>query len=281
MQNILKVEKLNKKFKDFELQNVDLTLPRGAIMGLIGENGAGKSTTIKLILELIKKDSGVVEVLGKSDLEINKEIKEQIGVVFEDFAFMELMKPKDIELIMRNTYKTWDSEKFNMYLKKFDLPSKNMKEYSKGMKMKLSIAVALSHGSKLLILDEPTSGLDPMAREEVLEIFMDFIQDENNGVLISSHILSDLEKICDYITCISHGKILFSEEKDELLNKYAVVKCTKELLNSLENSAIINKTENTYGAQALVKRAELPSGTITEHTTIEDIMINFIRGQKQ
>ncbi len=281
MQNILKVEKLNKKFKDFELQNVDLTLPKGAIMGLIGENGAGKSTTIKLILELIKKDGGEVEVLGKSDLEINKDIKEYIGVVFEDFAFMELMKPKDIELIMKNTYETWDSTKFNMYLKKFDLPSKNMKEYSKGMKMKLSIAVALSHGSKLLILDEPTSGLDPMAREEVLEIFLDFIQDENNGVLISSHILSDLEKICDYITCISHGKILFSEEKDELLNKYAVVKCTKELLNSLDNNAIINKTENTYGAQALVKRAELPSGTITEHTTIEDIMINFIRGQKQ
>ncbi len=278
MENILKVDNLNKTYEGFSLNNVSFSLPKGCIMGLIGENGAGKSTTIKLILEIINKDGGEVQILNSGNISQNEQLKENIGVVFEEFAFMDALLPKNIELIMRNSYKTWNSAAFENYIEKFSLPQKAVKHYSKGMKMKLSIAIALSHDSKILILDEPTSGLDPMAREDILDIFLEFIQDENNGVLISSHILSDLEKICDYITCISHGKVLFSEEKDELLNKYAIVKCTKEVLSSLEEGAVINKSENSYGAQALVKRSALPQGISAEHTTIEDIMINFIRG---
>ncbi len=280
MNNILKVDNLTKNFRDFSLNNISFELPKGCIMGFIGENGAGKSTTIKLILEILKKDGGNVEIFEKSDLNKNKELKENIGVVFDEFSFMDLMRPVDVNLIMKNSFKTWNSEVFNNYLNQFSLPNKPIKEYSKGMRMKLNIATALSHDSKLLILDEPTSGLDPIAREEILEILLEFIQNEENGVLISSHILSDLEKICDYITCISHGNIMFCEEKDELLNKYAIVKCSKEVLSSLDESAIISKSEGSYGAQALVKRSEIPTGLTAEHTTIEDIMINFIRGKR-
>ncbi len=278
MENILQVENLSKNFEGFSLKNVNFALPKGCIMGLIGENGAGKSTTIKLILNILNKDSGDVQILGEQGIAENDQLKEHIGVVFEEFAFAEQICPSDIDTIMKNTYKTWDSAAFKNYLSKFSLPQKPVKDYSKGMKMKLSIALALSHDSRILILDEPTSGLDPMAREEILDIFLEFIQDENKGVLISSHILSDLEKICDYITCISHGKVLFSEEKDELLSKYAIVKCTKEALSGISDEAIISKSENSYGAQALVKKNALPNGITAEHTTIEDIMINFIRG---
>ncbi len=281
MENILKVDNLCKKYKDFELKNISFSLPKGSIMGLIGENGAGKSTTIKAILEIVNKNAGTVEILSHENLTENESLKEHIGVVFEEFSFMDLMCPTDIEKILKNTYKTWNSANYNNYLRKFSLPNKPVKEYSKGMKMKLSIATALSHDSKLLILDEPTSGLDPIAREDILDIFLEFIQDENNGVLISSHILSDLEKVCDYITCISNGEIVFSEEKDELLNKYALIKCTKEALNSISEEAIISKNESTFGAQALVYRDNLPAGIVPEHTNIEDIMINFIRGKRK
>ena len=225
MKDILEVTNLNKKYSDFELKNINIKLPKGMIMGLIGENGAGKSTTIKSILNVINTDSGEIKIFEKDNRKYEKEIKEEIGVVLDDSFLSEYLNPNDINKIMKNIYKNWDEKLYFNYVEKFKLPKdKISKEYSSGMKMKLKIAVALSHHPKLLILDEPTSGLDPIARNEILDIFQDFIQDEENGILVSSHITSDLEHIADYITFISEGKIVFTKTRDELLDNYGISK---------------------------------------------------------
>ena len=203
MENALEVKNLSKHYPEFELDNINITLPAGCIMGFIGENGAGKSTTIKAILDLIKKDSGEVTIFGQTNLSRNQKLKEHIGVVMDECSFPENLNAKEIDKVMNNCYKTWNRTKYMKYLDKFALSLKKpVKEYSRGMKMKLSIAVALSHDSKLLILDEATSGLDPIVRDEILDVFLDFIQDESHSIFISSHIISDLEKICDYISQI-------------------------------------------------------------------------------
>ena len=218
MSNILEIKNLSKKYEEFELKDINLSLQKGMIMGLIGENGAGKSTTIKAILNLINTDNGEVKIFGKSNKE--KEIKEDIGVVLDDSFLSEYLNPNDINKIMKSIYKNWDEKIYFNYVEKFKLPKdKISKEYSSGMKMKLKIAVALSHNPKLLILDEPTSGLDPIARNEILDIFQEFIQDEEHGIFVSSHITSDLENIADYITFINNGEIVLSRTRDELLDK--------------------------------------------------------------
>ena len=209
MENILEVKNLNKRYKEFELKNINLSLPHGMIMGLIGENGAGKTTTIKSILNLIRIDSGEIKIFGLDLGKDEKEIKENVGVVLDDSFLSEYLTGKDINKIMKKIYKNWDEELFFKYLKEFNLPiDKISKEFSSGMKMKLKIAVALSHKPKLLILDEPTSGLDPVARNEILDIFQDFIENGENSILVSSHITSDLEHVADYITFINNGEIV-------------------------------------------------------------------------
>lgn len=281
MGNALEIKKLSKKYPEFALDNINITLPAGCIMGFIGENGAGKSTTIKAILDLVKKDSGEITILGETNLSKNQRLKEHIGVVMDECSFPENLNAKEIDKVMKNCYKTWNRTKYMGYLDKFALSLKKpVKEYSRGMKMKLSIAVALSHDSKLLILDEATSGLDPIVRDEILEVFLDFIQDESHSIFISSHIISDLEKICDYITFIHNGKILLSEIKDELLDKYTIIKCSEGKYSTIDKSAIIGRRKSRFGIEALALKEKISNNIITDKVNIEDIMLYFVKGEE-
>ena len=220
MENILEVKNLCKNYDKFSLKNINIELPMGTIMGLVGENGAGKSTAIKAILNLINTSDGTIKIFGKDIKENEIEIKEDIGIILDEGFLSENLTPNDINLIMKEIYKNWDEELYFKYINNFKLPKdKISKEYSTGMKVKLKIAVALAHHPRLLILDEPTSGLDPIARNEMLDIFQEFIQDEEHGIFVSSHITSDLENIADYITFINNGEIVLSKTRDEILDK--------------------------------------------------------------
>lgn len=285
MENILEIKNLCKKYKDFELKNINIELPKGMIMGLIGENGAGKTTTIRAILNLLNDTSGEIKIFGLDNEEYEKQIKEDIGVVLDDSFFSENMNPKDINKIMRNIYKNWDESVYIKYLDNFKLPSnQNIKEYSSGMKMKLKLAVALSHKAKLLILDEPISGLDPIARNEILDVFQEFIQDENNSILVSSHITSDLEHIADYITFISDGNIIFCKSKDELLDNYGIVKCSEEQFKEIAQKDYINYKKSKYEYELLIEdRMEFKRKyniQIIDKPSIENIMLIYIKGDK-
>lgn len=281
MSNALEIRNLSKVYPDFTLDKVNLTLPSGCIMGFVGENGAGKSTTIKLILDLIHRDGGEVSVLGADHISQNKEIKENIGVVMDESSFPDQLTIRDIETIMKCCYQTWNSQTFANYCSRFELPTKKtVKELSRGMKMKLSIAAALSHDSKLLIMDEATSGLDPVVRDEILDIFLEFIQDESHSIFISSHIISDLEKICDYITFIHKGKIIFSEAKDDLLDQYVIIKCSEEEYQTIDPTAVIGMRQNRFGIEALAWKRKIPSTIVRDAATIEDIMLYYVKGEK-
>ena len=279
--NAIEIKNLCKSYKDFEINNLNLTLPGGYIMGLVGENGAGKSTTIKLILNMVNKDSGSITVLGR-DNSVNFELtKEDIGIVLDEVGFSSFFTAKDIDKIMAHTYKNWSSEQFYSYLNKLSLPGdKKFKDLSRGMKMKLGIAVALSHDPKLLILDEATNGLDPVVRDEVTDLFMEFTRDENHSILISSHIVSDLEKICDYIAFMHKGKIILCEEKDKLREDYAVIGCTEQQLSELNQSAVIGLRKNSYGVSAAVRKNEIPSGFDSSPITVEELFVFMLKGEK-
>ena len=282
MQNILELKNVSKKYDEFELSNVNITLPKGCIMGFIGENGAGKSTTIKLILDLIHLDSGNISIWGESNIQNNKQMKEDIGVVFDESNFPDTMSANDVSIVMKHIYKNWDNNQFRSYLKNFSLPvKKTVKEYSRGMKMKLSIAVALSHNAKLLILDEATSGLDPIVRDEILDVFLEFIQDEEHSIFISSHIISDLEKIADYITFIHKGKIVFSEPKDKLLSDYGILKCSNDDYAKINKEIVIGCRKNKFGVEALVQKNKLKGNSTIDHASIEDIMLYRIKGESK
>ena len=286
MENILEVKNLNKRYKEFELKNINLSLPHGMIMGLIGENGAGKTTTIKSILNLIRIDSGEIKIFGLDLGKDEKEIKENVGVVLDDSFLSEYLTGKDINKIMKKIYKNWDEELFFKYLKEFNLPiDKISKEFSSGMKMKLKIAVALSHKPKLLILDEPTSGLDPVARNEILDIFQNFIENGENSILVSSHITSDLEHVADYITFINNGEIVMCKDKDELLEKYGIVKCSTEEFSSINSDDFVRYKKNKYDYELLVEDRNMfakkyPNIAIIEKPSLEDIMLLYIKGEK-
>ncbi|MBP8640091.1 MAG: ABC transporter ATP-binding protein [Oscillospiraceae bacterium] len=273
--NAIQIRNLYKAYDDFKLDDINLTLPSGCIMGLVGENGAGKSTTIRLIMDAIKKDAGQVNVLGldNQSREFGMQ-KEEIGVVLDEAYFPEVLNLKNVNQIMKNTYKNWDETQYYEYIKKFSLPEKKQfKDYSRGMKMKLAIAVALSHNPKLLILDEATSGLDPMVRDEILDIFNDFTRDESHSVLLSSHIVSDLEKICDYIAFIHKGKIVFCEEKDGLLDQYGILRLSKSDFEAVPEDAVVGRKTTDYGVEALVKKSEISNAFAPERASIEDIIL--------
>lgn len=279
--NSVEIKNLCKNYRDFSLKNVSFTIPEGCVVGFIGENGAGKTTTINCILGAIRPDAGEVKVFGKhTDLLLNEE-RARIGVVMGAEGLPGNLTVKQVERVMAGVFNGWNGETFFRYTDKFSLSSeKKVKELSAGMKQKLALAVALSHGATLLVLDEPTTGLDPVAREEILEEFYDFIQNEKHSVLISSHIMGDLEKICDYIAFIHAGKIVFFEEKDALYEQYGLLKCDRLLLNDFDPSAVVGYTSSPYGASALVRKDLLPSGFVTERAEIEDIMLYFIKGKK-
>ena len=285
MQNALEVHSLNKSFDRFALKDVSFTLPRGAVMGFIGENGAGKTTTIKAVLGLINKDSGDISVLGGSIEDAS--IRAKIGVVFDDLHLHKTLRIRQAAKIFPHLYEDWDADLFKEYLNRFNLDAeKKIKDLSRGMRMKLSIAVALSHHPELLILDEPTAGLDPVVRDEVLEIFQDFMQDENHAILFSSHITSDIDKIADYLTFIHDGEILFSVTTDELLGEAGILKCSAEEAAALdaEREGLLRIRKNQFGCEVLIRNKEQfrmrhPEAVIDSVTT-EALMLFYARGEE-
>lgn len=282
MLNGIKLTEITKGYGSFKLDKVSMTLPSGYIMGLIGENGAGKTTLIKILLGLIGKDAGEVQVFDRPFDAEDSDIREHIGVVMDECSFPEDMTTTQLDKVMASCYRTWDREAFAMRLDDFDIPkNKKIKTFSKGMKMKLSIAQALSHDSKLLVLDEATAGLDPVVREEVLDILQEFIQDEDRSVLISSHILSDLEKICDYITFIHKGQVLISDSKDSMLERYAIVRCGRENFEAIDKAAIVAVREGMFGMEVLALRDIVNPALITDDASIEDIMVFLIKEEKR
>ncbi len=273
--NAIEIKNVSKKYSGFHLDNISFQLPKGYIMGLVGENGAGKSTAIKLIMNAIKADSGTINVMGEKNTApgfVN--IKQDIGVVLDETGFPELLSAHDIEKVMGKIYTNWDKDVFYAHLQKMSVPPKQVfKTLSRGMKMKLAIAVALSHKAKLLVLDEATSGLDPMVRNELLDVLSEFTRDENNSILLSSHIVSDLEKICDYIAFLHKGKLILCEEKDVLMEKYTMLKLTDEDIEVLAEEAIVRKRKTAYGWDVLAIKEEVPGVFQKEYITLEDIII--------
>ena len=281
--NAIELSHINKSFGDFAIRDLNLMVPSGTICGLVGENGAGKSTTIRLLMGAMRPDSGTASVLGTGVFSPEfREVKEDIGVVLDEAYFPESLNAIQVGKIMAATYRQWDQGLYDGYLKRFDLPSKKQfKDYSRGMRMKLAIAVALSHQPRLLVLDEATAGLDPIVRDEVLDIFNEFTREEDHSILISSHILSDLEKLCDYIAFIHKGDLLFCEEKDRLLEEYGIFEDSRENLDCLQPEAIVAREETRYGGvRALVKRDLAPAGFRLEKPTVEDVVLFLVKGAK-
>lgn len=278
----LELNNVSKQYKDFNLDNVSFKVPQGSIVGLIGENGAGKSTTINTILGLIKKDGGTITMLGKKDFDAA--CRDNIGVVFDGNNYPDMLTPKQLGKVFKNIYSSWNRKKYEELLKKFNLPSdKKIKQFSKGMKMKYAVSVAFSHNSKLLILDEATSGLDPIMRDEILDMFLDFIQDDENSILVSSHITSDLEKVADYIVFIHDGKIVFSKPKDELLENYGIIKCGSDLFDKIDKEKMIAYRKQDYEWQILIDdrqsaQKKYPKALIVP-AGIDEIMLMYVKGE--
>ena len=276
--NVLEIEHLQKSYPDFTLNDLTLALPSGCIMGLVGENGAGKSTTIKLILNILHKDGGTIRLFGKDHTDSIALAKEDIGVVMDEVGLPECLTIRQIGKVMKHTFKNWDAAAFDRLTERFSLPQdKAFKDFSRGMKMKTGIAVALSHDSKLLLLDEATSGLDPVVRDEVVELLSEFTRDETHSILISSHIVSDLEKLCDYIAFLHKGTLMLCEEKDVLLSEYGMVHGTAEQLATFPPDAIKHKKESPYGIEAIVLRRAVPAGIEIRPVTIEELFVFMVK----
>ncbi len=284
MENILEVRNLTKQYADFTLDHVTFSIPKGTIMGLIGENGAGKSTTINAILDLIHKDDGTVTFWGQ-ELSSAKQLKEDIGVVFDGINFYETLTAAKVGKISQTAYKQWNDRLYREYLNRFQLPAdKEIKTFSKGMKMKLCIAVALSHKPKLLILDEATNGLDPVMRDDILDVFLEFVQDEEHSILISSHITTDLEKVADSITFIHQGKVLFCKAKDELLYQYGIIRCGAAAFDEIEKSEILAYRKEDYQRNVLVADKEKArrryKNVVVDDAAIDDILLLYVKGER-
>ena len=266
--NAIEIKHLTKHYNGFSLENLNLTLPSGCIMGLVGENGAGKSTTIRMILGLTHPEVGEITVFGQK---LTQEMKQHIGVVLDEPGYPACMTAKQIGKMLSGLYKNWEQDTFDSFLRRLNLPeNKPFKDFSKGMKMKLCLAAALSHGAKLLILDEATSGLDPVVRDDILDILNEFTRDEGHSILISSHIVSDLEKICDYIAFLHRGKLMLCREKDELLNEFVFVHGSREEIDELHP---IGRRDGRFGTEAIVRRSEVSDGMRTSPITIEDLFV--------
>lgn len=269
--NALEIRGLTKRRGDFALQGLDLTLPAGCIMGLIGENGAGKSTTIRLILNGLRRDGGTIAVYGKDNRAMTALDREDIGVVLDEVGLPEYMNAQQIGRMMAGIFTRWQPEAYAGYLRRLALPEdKPFKDFSRGMRMRLGLAAALSHQPKLLLLDEATSGLDPVVRDDILTILSDFTRDEEHAVLISSHIVSDLEKICDYIAFLHRGRLLLCEEKDRLTEEYGILRGTTE---GIEPAAVCGQRATPYGTEYLLRRSAVPAGVPLGQVNIEDLFV--------
>ncbi len=269
----VEINHLTKRYKDFALEDVSFCVQKGSIIGLVGENGAGKSTTINAILGVCDYDEGEIKVFDKNNREDSfLASRQDIGAVIDGASFPESLTPNNIKSILKSTYQNFDGELFDSYLQRFNLnAAKRLKDLSRGMKMKFSITAALSHRPRLLVLDEATSGLDPLIRDDILDILNEFTRQEENSVLFSSHIVSDLEKICDYIVFIHEGRIVLFEEKDTLMERYAILKTAR--IEDIPTEAIVSKKRSDYGYELLIKRGEVSKAFVTEVTTLEDIII--------
>ena len=278
---LIELKNVTKDYGDFKLDNITFSVPEGSICGFIGQNGSGKTTTINLILDIIKKNSGEISVFGENIDKDSAKLRENIGVVFDEMGYHEFMTGRDINIMMKNIYKNWDEEIFFDYLKRFSLPSKKKcGSFSRGMRMKLQIAVALSHHAKLLIMDEPTSGLDPIVRNEMLDIFREFVLKEDHTILLSSHITGDLEKLADEVVFINGGHIILSGNKDEILEKHGLLKCKKNELSRIRESLIIHQEISSFGAEILINdrytAAKLYPDIVIEPADLEQIMIHYV-----
>ncbi len=285
-ENAIEISGLTKKYDGFTLDNVSFNVPKGCVMGFIGQNGAGKTTTIRSLLNITKTDGGSITMLGMDHLKNEYEIKEHIAAVFDEMPFNESFNANQISIMFRGLYSAWDEEKYFAYLDRFCLPRKKpIKKFSKGMKMKLQIATALSHGAKLLIMDEATTGLDPVVRNEILDIFREYIQDEENSILMSSHITSDLEKIADCVTFIDKGHILLTGYKDEILESHAVIKCSRDDYSALAKEDFVSARLSDFGAEVMVADVSAAkakySGLTFDKTTLEEIMLFYVNREKK
>lgn len=287
MENILELQQISKTFpkSNFTLDKVSFSLPYGSILGFVGENGAGKTTTIGCILNTIRKDSGMVKLFGKEMLDMDTDIRENIGVVYDGDNFPAYWTAKQLSLVMEGLYTQWDSALFQNYLEKFHLPIKQkIKHYSRGMTMKLAIAAALSHHPQLLILDEATSGLDPIMREEMLDVFLEFVQEENHSILLSSHITSDLEKVADYIVLLHNGKLIMNVSRNDLVYQYAVMRCKERQFLALDSSDILAYRKRDFQIDVLVpdgKEAQRKyKDAVVDHVSMDEIMLLLVKGER-
>lgn len=284
MNNSIEIRGLHKSYPTFSLKDISFSLPAGSIMGLIGENGAGKTTTLKCILDIISPDSGRISLMGHDSHRDGVRARQDVGVVLDDCFFHDTLRASEVAKILAPCFPTWDQPLFERYLEQFRLPpGQYIKEYSRGMKVKLSLAAALAHRPKLLILDEATAGLDPVVRDELLDEFLSFIQDEEHAILMSSHITSDLEKVADYITYIHQGQVILSDSKDAILERYGRLICTREQLESIPSGQLLRLRRGTFGCEGLVSdRArfcqEHPHLTV-DPVTLEDIMVLIGKGE--
>lgn len=282
MNSAVEIKGLCKNYKDFSLNHISFSLPMGYIMGFVGQNGAGKTTTIRLLLNMMERDGGEVNIFGLNNVQDEQKIKQDIAVVFDDVYFVDNWKVQEVEKAVKPFYSNWSSKLYNEYVSSFHLPlNKKVKELSRGMKMKLMLAVALSHEAKLLILDEPTSGLDPVARDELLDILGKYISDGQKSILFSTHITSDLEKIADYITLIDHGSIFYSGTKDDLLESFCIVRGGPHDLTDSLKEKMIGLTTNIAGFAGLMPVAEmkhLVSGVVAETPSIDEILVSISKG---
>ncbi len=278
MENSIEIKDLTVHYPKFTLENINLTVPCGTVMGLIGENGAGKSTTIKAILGLLRAEKGSVTVLGENSANLTNGIKEQIGVVFDEMPFPENLNGKQLDKVLGGIFRSWDSGVFFGYLDKFGLPlDKKLKGFSRGMQMRLSIAAALSHKPRLLVLDEPTGGLDPVMRSEILDILLDFMQDETHSILISTHITSDLEHIADYIGFIHKGRLIFVQERNELMEQHRILKCSDEELAQIDKNDIIGMRKGRFSNEVLTKSADKYPDIAQDAPGIDEIMVYYVK----
>lgn len=286
MQNLLEVQGLTRSYPRFALDHISFSLASGSIMGLMGDNGAGKTTTLKLILNLIRRDEGEILLFGKDNRQYEKEIKQEIGVVFDECHFSDLLRPDDLGKILSSIYRKWDPAYYRQLLERFSLPSRaEIKSFSRGMKMKLSFCCAAAHHPRLLLLDEATGGLDPVARSELLDLLLEMIQDEDRSVLLSSHITSDLERICDTVGYLHAGRLAFCEEKDSLLDRMGILRCGEETLGTLDPGVCLRVRRHQFGCDALIDGREAlsrrhPDWAI-DRATLEDIMVFYAKGEKQ
>lgn len=287
MNSTLILKNVNKKYEksNFAIKDISFSVPEGSIVGFIGENGAGKSTTMNCILNVIRRDSGTIEIFGREMTDEDIDIRENIGVVYDSNNFPEYLTAKQLADILGRIYSKWDDFCFEQFLRRFGLPeSQKIKSYSRGMSMKLAIAVALSHDSKLLILDEATSGLDPIMRDEILDVLLEFVKQENHSILLSSHITSDLEKIADYIVFIHNGEIILNKTKDELIYEYGVIRCSENDFHNILSEDILSSMKKDYQIDVLIKNKKLMEkkykNLIIDSVSLDEIMLLLVKGER-